>query len=222
MGLFGDDFEDTVKRFEGYAPRASWDYQQHSNGWGTRARFPGETIDKDEAQRRLDAELAKAKQLVTSFVPNADAGTTKALTDLTFNAGTKWQTSGLGAAVKAGDYDKARQLFQQYVKAGGETLPGLVERRRAGANWIGAGGETPQDGQQPMRQPYPWMGLQWPQGETVDPDMLAGTSVAIASMFSDDLSPQEAYANGFPGHEWSLDLDSYEYDDWGDMESWYG
>lgn len=165
MGLFGDDFEQTVKRFEGYAPRASWDYKQHSNGWGTRARYPGEAIDQAEAQRRLDEELSKAHGAVRSFAPNLDAGTTKALTDLTFNAGTKWQTSGLGAAIKAGDLDKARNLYQQYVKAGGETLPGLVERRKVGASWIGTGGIPSTDGQSGMRQPYPWMGLPWPQGE---------------------------------------------------------
>lgn len=193
MGLFGDDFEQTVKRFEGYAPRASWDYKQHSNGWGTRARYPGEAIDQAEAQRRLDEELSKAHGAVRSFAPNLDAGTTKALTDLTFNAGTKWQTSGLGAAIKAGDLDKARNLYQQYVKAGGETLPGLVERRKVGANWIGAGGTPSTDGQPGMRQPYPWMGLEWPQGQDIDPNMLYGTvrPRAGAQGFFDAAMPTE-------------------------------
>lgn len=37
------------------------------------------------------------------------------------------------------------------------------------------GNASSQSGQQPMRQPYPWMGLEWPQGQDVDPNMLYGT-----------------------------------------------
>lgn len=163
MSILGDDFDQTVKRWEGYVPRANWDYAQYTNGWGTRARYPGEVIGKDEAQRRYDDEIAKAHGAVTSFAPNLDAGTTKALTDLTFNAGTKWQSSGLGQAIRAGDLDKARSLYTQYVNAGGKPLPGLIERRQAGASWIGAGGDLPKpDGQNPMAALFPWNMVQWP------------------------------------------------------------
>lgn len=37
------------------------------------------------------------------------------------------------------------------------------------------GNTASQSGQKPMRQPYPWMGLEWPQGQDVDPNMLYGT-----------------------------------------------
>ena len=130
MSILGDDFDQTVKGFEGWAPRAAWDYRQHTNGWGTRAQYPGEIIDRDEAQRRYDAEIARAHGAVTSFAPSLDAGTTKALTDLTFNAGTKWQSAGLGEAIRQGDMEKARTLYQQYVNAGGQPLPGLIDRRQ--------------------------------------------------------------------------------------------
>lgn len=50
-----------------------------------------------------------------------------------------------------------------------------------------------QSGQQPMRQPYPWMGLEWPQGQDVDPNMLYGTvrPRAGAQGFFDAAMPPE-------------------------------
>ena len=45
--------------------------------------------------------------------------------------------SGLGSAIRSGDMAKARELFVQYVNAGGEKLPGLVARRTAEVEWIG-------------------------------------------------------------------------------------
>lgn len=130
---------DTIRRFEGFTDRAQWDYAQHTNGYGTRALYPGEVIDKAEAERRFQSEIADARKVVDRFAPNADEGTKAALTSLTFNAGTTWTRSGLGEAVRAGDLDTARALFQQYTKAGGETLSGLVARRMAEAAWIGSG-----------------------------------------------------------------------------------
>lgn len=130
---------DTIRRFEGFTDRAQWDYAQHTNGYGTRALYPGEVIDKAEAERRFQSEIADARKVVDRFAPNADEGTKAALTSLTFNAGTTWTKSGLGEAVRAGDLDTARTLFQQYTKAGGETLSGLVARRMAEAAWIGSG-----------------------------------------------------------------------------------
>ncbi|MBN8910862.1 MAG: hypothetical protein J0H65_02155, partial [Rhizobiales bacterium] len=39
--------------------------------------------------------------------------------------------------MRRGDLDAAREIFQQYNKAGGEVLPGLVNRRAQEALWIG-------------------------------------------------------------------------------------
>ena len=79
-------FVNSVRRFEGFTPQAAWDYQQHSNGFGTRAKFPGETIDKDEADRRLQAELGHAAGLVSAFAPNAPEG----VKHLTFKSMEYW------------------------------------------------------------------------------------------------------------------------------------
>lgn len=129
---------DAIRKFEGFTPQAQWDYAQYSNGYGTRALYAGEVIDRAEADRRFQAEIAGARTIVERHAPNADEGTKAALTSLTFNAGDKWTRSGLGDAVRRGDLDAVRELFQEYNKAGGKELPGLVDRRTIEARWIGS------------------------------------------------------------------------------------
>lgn len=128
---------DAIRNFEGYTPQASWDYAQFSNGYGTRAKFAGEVIDRVEAERRFQNEVSAARSIVEKAAPHLDEGTKAALTSLTYNAGTAWIGNGLGDAVRRGDLDAAREIFQQYNKAGGEVLPGLVNRRAQEALWIG-------------------------------------------------------------------------------------
>ena len=128
---------DAIRKFEGFTPQATWDYAQLSNGYGTRARYAGEVIDRAEAERRFRAEISEARSVVEKAVPHVDEGTKAALTSLTYNAGTAWIDSGLGEAVRRGDLDDAREIFQKYNKAGGEVLPGLVSRRSQEALWIG-------------------------------------------------------------------------------------
>ncbi|MCB1485320.1 MAG: lysozyme, partial [Hyphomicrobiaceae bacterium] len=128
---------DAIKRFEGFSAKAKWDYAQNTNGYGTKARFAGETITTEEAERRFQAEIAKSEALVDKFAPNVDEGTRAALTSLTFNAGTGWMNAGLGDAVRAGDLGEVRRIFVQYDKAGNQSLPGLTARRLAEVAWIG-------------------------------------------------------------------------------------
>ena len=132
-----------IKRFEGFTPKAKWDYAQYSNGYGTVARHPGEVITVEEAERRFRGEIGKSYEIVQKFAPKVDDGTKAALTSLTYNAGTAWMKSGLGSAIRSGDMAKARELFVQYVNAGGEKLPGLVARRTAEVEWIGSPTSNP-------------------------------------------------------------------------------
>ncbi len=127
----------SIKTFEGFAPRAQWDYAQHTNGYGTRALFAGETITAEEAERRFRQEIAAARAIVDKHAGDWDEGTKAALTSLTFNAGTRWISSGLGEAVRAHDLLGVKERFVEYNKAQGQVLPGLVSRRLAEADWIG-------------------------------------------------------------------------------------
>lgn len=130
-----------IKSFEGFAARAQWDYAQFTNGYGTKARFDGEKIDEAEANRRFAAELAEARKFVDKHAEGWDEGTKAALTSLTFNAGTRWASSGLGEAVRSFDVDGVRDRFLAYTKAGGVDLPGLVKRRLEEVTWIGNDGD---------------------------------------------------------------------------------
>lgn len=134
--MIGLKYLDTIKRFEGFAERSQWDYAQNTNGYGTRARYDGEKIDRTEAERRFQKEIADAYAAVERFAPGLDEGAKAALTSLTFNAGSAWTKSGLGEALQRGDMTSARQIFQLYNTAGGKILPGLVRRRIAEAEWF--------------------------------------------------------------------------------------
>jgi GH24 family phage-related lysozyme (muramidase) len=126
-----------VKQFEGCSPRAFWDYRQYSIGYGTRALSPDEMIDcETEAEQRLIVELGQAQMQVDAFGAPLTAAQRAALTSLTFNAGASWMQSGLGEAVRAGNWIRARAIFLDYVHAKGEVLDGLVRRRRAEAAWF--------------------------------------------------------------------------------------
>lgn len=134
---------DAIKGFEGYNPNGAWDYKQYSSGYGTKVQPGDENIPADQRQavyeKRFQDETGKAAASVDSFAPNLPPGVRAALTSLTYNAGPGWQQSGLGAAVQAGDWDKAREIFLQYNHAGGKVDPGLTARRQQEAAWFGGG-----------------------------------------------------------------------------------
>jgi lysozyme len=142
--MVAPSYLDAIKQFEGYAAESRWDYAQNTNGYGTRARYAGEVIDKAEADRRFSQAISKAADFVDKFAPNLDDGSKAALTSLTYNAGTAWTQSGLGQAVASGDLDKARSLFLQYNKAGGSVVDGLVQRRLQEVAWFGQGNPATQ------------------------------------------------------------------------------
>lgn len=132
---------DAIKNSEGYSPVAQWDYKQASSGYGTKAQPGDENIPQDQRQavyeQRFQDEVGKAAASVDAFNPNLPTGVRAALTSLTYNAGPGWQQSGLGDAVKAGNWDKAQSIFLQYNHVGGKIDPGLTARRQREAAWFG-------------------------------------------------------------------------------------
>lgn len=131
------EFLSSIKHIEGFAPQAKWDVKQFSNGFGTRAKFDGEKIDRDEADRRFSGAIADATKIVDGVNPNLDAGTRAALTSLTYNAGADWTHSGLGDKIRAGDLNSAKDLFLQYTKVGGVENEALAARRYREVAWFG-------------------------------------------------------------------------------------
>jgi lysozyme len=133
-----DHYVAAIKRFEGFTPKASWDYKQFTNGYGTRATQAGEEITREEAEIRLAREITKAYDIVKGINPNLDEGTHAALTSLTFNSGSAWANSGLGEYIRKGDLLRARIIFLQYCHAGGQVLEALEKRRGEEASWFGS------------------------------------------------------------------------------------
>lgn len=142
-----------VSGWEGFQPRAKWDYKQYSNGFGTVARSPDETIDRDEAKRRLNDELAKARVSVSAKYPNLSPNQSDALASFTYNLGPGWMNgpTKMNTAVAAGDWDAAAAVMRQYNMAGGKKLDGLERRRHAEAEMLL--GVTDQIQQSPSQQP---------------------------------------------------------------------
>jgi GH24 family phage-related lysozyme (muramidase) len=139
--LIPPDLKEAVKRFEGYSEKPYSDFKQTSSGYGTKAQPGDENIPPEQRravfEQRLDNELARAANIVDQFAPGLPSGTRKALISLTYNAGSAWTSAGLGQSIRAGDTEKAREIFQQYNRAGGEVNDALVARRAAEAAWFG-------------------------------------------------------------------------------------
>jgi GH24 family phage-related lysozyme (muramidase) len=125
------DLTSFVKEFEGYNPKAFSDYKQISIGYGTRAK-PGEkVISRDEAERRLAAELANSRRRVDAHAQKHGYQFSQkqldALTSFDYNTGRLEQLTGGGSRPP----EVIAQKMLLYNKAGGKTLPGLVRRRKA-------------------------------------------------------------------------------------------
>jgi lysozyme len=126
-----------IQQTEGFQPKATWDYKQWTNGYGTRAAYPGEVIDPQTASMRFSGEIERAAAVVDRVNPRLDPGTRAALTSLTFNTGEDWVNGKLGQQIRAGDLEGAKESFLAYNHAGGQPLPGLSQRRAQEVSWFG-------------------------------------------------------------------------------------
>lgn len=183
-----------IKTFEGFGAQAKWDYAQFTNGYGTKARFEGEKIDQAEASRRFTAEIDEARKFVERHAEGWDEGTKAALTSLTFNAGTRWASSGLGDALRSHDIDAVRERFLAYTKAGGADLPGLVKRRLQEATWIGKTGDV--DAPLPASTPKEPAAAQFTSGEPVRPPQSMAQSTEGYSIADHGQPPETVDAIG--------------------------
>lgn len=120
-----------LREQEGFVATAQWDYKQWTNGYGTKAKAAGETIDKAEAEKRLLVEATAAAQFVKSHLPKIPVGIEQAMIDFTFNLGEAWINEPVGKLLAAGNYEDAKSHVLQYVHAGGQVLDALVKRRKA-------------------------------------------------------------------------------------------
>lgn len=130
-----DDYVDFIKSKEGFTPSASWDYAQHSVGYGTRGK-PGETITQSEADVRLRQELKQHEQRVDKLAAQYNMPLNKyqrgALISYDFNTGRVdniFKRTG-------GDPNNISSAIRGGIKtAQGKFLKGLENRRNAEADF---------------------------------------------------------------------------------------
>lgn len=131
------DVLEYIKKHEGWEPKAKWDYKQDSNGYGTKARYPGEVISRDEAQRRLEEEAGKVADFLDQNVTRPLSPKQRtALISFGFNTGVgdlRVKDQGLAALIddiNAGDDEKVARRMLAFHNAGGRPNSGLIGRRR--------------------------------------------------------------------------------------------
>lgn len=105
-----------------------------ADGLLVRSLYPtGLTVQ--QATALLDSDLVETgTEVLAAVVVELNDNQFGALVSFTFNLGIgNLKQSTLLKRLNAGDYAAAADEFSKWVKAGGKTLPGLVERRKAEA-----------------------------------------------------------------------------------------
>ena len=124
---------EALKAFEGFRPKA---YRCPAGVWtigyghtgGVRS---GQLITREEADRVLRADAAKAAAAVTELGVVKTQGQLDALTDFVFNLGAAaLRSSTLLRVIRANADERCvRREFMRWVYAGGRPLQGLAKRR---------------------------------------------------------------------------------------------
>lgn len=118
----------SVKFFESIRLEAYSDYSQYTNGWGTKALYPNEVIDLDEANRRFNEHFSETFSNVSEEFPNLDLSQKYATTIFAYNVSIHQIKSANITPRKLKDGEKPP--FHLWVHAGGSVLEGLVKRRQ--------------------------------------------------------------------------------------------
>lgn len=131
-----------IRRFEGchltpyLCPAGVW-----TCGWGSTGPdvFPGRSWTQQYADRRLTLDAARFARGALLLCPEAKGMDVPALADFAYNLGlARLQASTLRVRYNAGDVEAARAELQKWVYGGGKKLRGLVIRRAAEAELLGA------------------------------------------------------------------------------------
>lgn len=117
-----------ARRFD----RGQWDGSQYSTGYGTKARFPGEILSPEQAEDRLQQEVAPIHTMLQQRFPNLPSNAAAAMTSFLYNLGPGVlnRNPRLAQALAAGDYRTVAQMMMQFTRSSGRFNPGLYNRRR--------------------------------------------------------------------------------------------
>jgi len=108
----------------GHVLTSEAEYQKYANG-----------ITQQQALDLMRQDMQRFNNSLKKFVTNNNIQLTQcqydALLSFSFNCGPAWMTngSGLSKLLINGEFDKVGAKLGEYVKGGGQVLPGLVNRR---------------------------------------------------------------------------------------------
>lgn len=136
-----------IKEFEGYTQYAVWDYHQWSIGYGTgvdKDAYPN-GITEAEADKLLRKAVLVYENYVCDFLKKYNISVTQnqydALVSFTYNLGNVWKYESevtirnyLISGISNYTNKQIKDAFMLWCKAGGEILPGLLQRREREAD----------------------------------------------------------------------------------------
>lgn len=135
-----------IKAKEGFSAKAFWDHKQWSIGYGTQAKDGSEVITKEEAERRLSADVEKRKAYVLTFGKKYGyqwgEQQVDALTSFIYNLGYGALDSVTGKGKRSNE--EIAKAMLQYNKASGKVNAGLAKRRGEETALFSGAGATPQ------------------------------------------------------------------------------
>ena len=131
------DTAEFLKSVEGFTPKAKWDYAQHSIGYGTKAKYKGEVISKQEAEQRLLEVVNPIIEQIQrrSRVP-LNSGQIMALASLNYNTGSL-ANKLIDRLNKGEDPEIIANRIKTIALTGvgsSKVIPGLVNRRQKEAS----------------------------------------------------------------------------------------
>ena len=135
------DLIDYLIEKEGFHAEPYWDFNQWTNGYGTRARSQTERINEQEARRRLEADVARRRAYVENY--NRDNAyfwnddQINALTSFIYNLGAGALDQVTANSTRSNEV--IAEKMKLYNKAGGVTQRGLVIRRKEESAWFSQG-----------------------------------------------------------------------------------
>ena len=132
-----------IKDFEGFHPKAFYDYGQYSIGYGTTCKYNDypNGITEAKADELLRDYLAKLEPFLDQFATKHRLSFSQqqydALISFTYNLGTNWMNNESTFRTAVINGAKGNDLIfamTMWSNAGGNILTGLIQRRLAEAN----------------------------------------------------------------------------------------
>lgn len=125
-----------IKGFEGFKPKAYADGAQTSVGWGTRAKSADEELTREQADERLNEELAMHAKRVDDAIASTGAQLLPHQRDalISYDYNTGLGASAITKYAKSGNQAIADAIRMGPRTSQGKYLPGLERRRNAEAD----------------------------------------------------------------------------------------